>query len=133
MWFWKRFLFLNCFRCASRHLVSRFCYFVFLLADFPYFCLQELTSSQGMEKEAFIRSINNIHYSQNLPIKILSTERHVSRKKLMKTDEKFKHIEHQFDPWHVANRILKKKFATAKIAAVCGNKRYALYISFLSL
>ena len=82
-----------------------------------------------MEKEAFIRSINNIHYSQNLPIKILSTERHVSRKKLMKTDEKFKHIEHQFDPWHVAKRILKKKFATAKIAAVCDNKRYALYIS----
>ena len=26
----------------------------------------------------------------------------------MKTDERFKHIEHQFDPWHVAKGILKK-------------------------
>ena len=89
MWFCKRFLFLNYFKYASRHLVSRFRYFVFLLADFPYFCLQEVTSSQAMEKEAFIRCINNIHHSQNLPIKMLSTDRHVSIKKLMKTDERF--------------------------------------------
>ena len=61
-----------------------------------------------MEKEAFIRCINNIHHLQNLPIKMLSTDRQVSIKKLMKTDERFKHIEHQFDPWHVAKGILKK-------------------------
>ena len=39
---------------------------------------------------------------------MLLTDRHVSRKKLTKTDERFKHIEHQFDQWHVAKRILKK-------------------------
>ena len=61
-----------------------------------------------MEREAFIRCINNIHHSQNLPIKMLSTDRHVSIKKLMKTDERFKHIERQFDPWHVAKGIFKK-------------------------
>ena len=48
-------------------LVSQFCYF--LLADFPYFCLQEVTSSQAKEKEALFRCIDNIHHSQNLPHK----------------------------------------------------------------
>ena len=113
MWFCKRFLFLNYFKYPSRHLVSQFCYFFFLLADFQYFCLQEVTSSQAMEREAFIRCINNIHHSQNLPIKILSTDRHVSIKKLVKTDERFKHIEHQFDPWHVAKGIFKNIMQSA--------------------
>ena len=89
MWLCKRLLLLNYFKYASRHLVSRFYYFVFLLADSPYFCLQEVTSSQAMEKEAFIRCINNIHHLQNPSIKMLSTDRHVSIKKLMKTDERF--------------------------------------------
>ena len=108
MWFCKRLLFLNYFKYASRHLVSRFYYFVFLIADSPYFYLQEVTSSQAMEKEAFIRCINNIHHSQNLPIKMLSTDRNLSIKKL-KIDERFKHIKHQFDPWHVAKGYWKKK------------------------
>ena len=95
------------------HLLSRFCYFVFLLTDFPYFYLQEVTSSQAMEKEAFIRCINNIHHSQNLPIKMLSTDRHVSIKTWMNTDERFKHIKHQFDLWHVAKGILKKIMQSA--------------------
>ena len=89
-------------------LVCRFCYLVFLLVDFPYFCLQDITSSQAIEKEAFFRCTDNIHQSQNLPIKMLSTDRHVTIKYLMKTDERFKHIEHQFDLWHVAKGTLKK-------------------------
>ena len=106
-------LFLNYFKYASTPLVSRFCYFVFLLADSPYFYLQEGNGSQAMEKEALIRCMNNIHHLQNLPIKMLSTDRHESIKKLMKTDERFKHIEHQFDPWHVAKGILKKIMQSA--------------------
>ena len=39
---------------------------------------------------------------------MLSTDRHISIKKLMKTDERFKHIKHQFEQWHVAKRILNK-------------------------
>lgn len=78
-------------------LVCRFCYLVFLLEDFPYFCLQDITSSHAMEKEAFFRCTDNIHHSQNLPIKMLSTDRHVTIKYLMKTDERFKNIEHHFD------------------------------------
>ena len=113
MWSCKRLLFLNYFKYASRHLVSRFYYFIFPLADSPCFCLQEVTSFQAMEKEAFIRCINNIHHLQNLPIKMLSTDRHVSIKKLMKTDERFKHIEHQFDPWHLAKGILEKIMQSA--------------------
>ena len=37
----------------------------------------------------------------DLSIRILSTDRHVSIKKLMKTDERFRHILNQFDPCHV--------------------------------
>ena len=92
MWFCERFLLLNYFKYASRHLVRRFCYFVFLLADSPYFCLQAVTRSQAIEKEAFIRYINNIHHLQNLPIKMQTIDWHVSIKKLMKTDERLKHI-----------------------------------------
>ena len=66
------------------------------------------------KKKMHIRCINNIHHSQNLPIKILFTDRHVSIKKLMKTDERFKHVEHQFDPWHVAKGILRKMQSAAK-------------------
>ena len=128
MWFCKRFLFLNYFKYASRHLVGQFYYFFFLLADFRYFCLHEVTSSQAMEKETFIRCINNILHSQNLPIKKLSTDRHVSIKKLMKADERFKHIEHQFDPWHVAKGILKKIMSsTAKKA----RNIYQHFITFM--
>ena len=36
------------------------------------------------------------------------TDKHVSVKKLMKTDERFRHIHHQFDPCHVEKSILKK-------------------------
>ena len=113
MWFCERFLLLNYFKYASRHLVRQFCYFVFLLADSPYFCLQEVTRSQAIEKEAFIRYINNIHHLQNLPIKMQTTDWHVSVKKLMKTDERFKHIKLQFDPWPVAIGILKKILQSA--------------------
>ena len=44
---------------------------------------------------------------------MLSTDQHVSIKKLMKTDERFKHIEHQFDLWHVAKVIRKKNMQSA--------------------
>ena len=69
-----------------------------------------------MEKETFFRCIDNIHHSQNLPIKMLSTDRHITIKILMKTDERFKHIEHQFDLWHDAKGILKNimQFAATK-------------------
>ena len=72
------------------------------------FSFQEVTSSVAMEREAFIRWMLDILNVVDLPIPVVSTDRHVSIKKLMKTGERFWHILHQFDPWHVGKSILKK-------------------------
>lgn len=66
-----------------------------------------------MEKEGFIRCVNDIIHSFKLNIDTISTDRHPSIKKLMKSEE-FNHIKHQFDPWHMAKSVLKKIMASAK-------------------
>ena len=72
------------------------------------FSFQEVTSSVAMEKEAFTRCMLDILNVRDPPIRVVSTDRHVSIKKLMKTDERFRHILLQFDPWHVVKSILNK-------------------------
>lgn len=61
-----------------------------------------------MEKEAFIRSLDHILSKFKVPVAVISTDRHRSIRALMRTDTRFKHIEHQFDPWHIAKGLLKK-------------------------
>ena len=61
-----------------------------------------------MEKEAFIRCILDILNVMDLPVRVISTDRHTGIKKLMRTDERFQDILHQFDPWHVGKSLLKK-------------------------
>ena len=56
------------------------------------FSFQEVTSSVAMEREAFTRCMLDILNVMDLPIPVVSTDRHVSIKKLMKTDERFWHI-----------------------------------------
>ena len=41
-------------------------------------------------------------------MQIISTDRHTGIKKLMRTEERFQDILHQFDPWHVVKSLLKK-------------------------
>lgn len=66
-----------------------------------------------MEKEGFIRCVNEIINSFKLKVNTISTDRHPSIKKLMKSEE-YKHIKHQFDPWHLAKSILKKIMLASK-------------------
>ena len=61
-----------------------------------------------MEKEGFIRTVQRINNNFGCDIRLVSTDRHVQIKKLMATDERFTHIIHQFDPWHLAKNISKK-------------------------
>ena len=61
-----------------------------------------------MEKEAFSRAPDNITKNFELSVDVVSTDRHLSIKKLMRTGSRFTHIEHQFDPWHIAKGFLKK-------------------------
>ena len=81
---------------------------ILMIKCFLLFLFQEVKSSVAMEKEAFTRCMLDILNVMDLPIRVVSTDRHVSIKKLMKTDERFRHILHQFDPWHVGKSILKK-------------------------
>ena len=74
---------------------------------FLLFSFQEVTSSVAMEKEGFTRCMLDILNVLDLPIRVVSTDKYVSIKKLMKTDERFRHIFHQFDIWHVEESILK--------------------------
>ena len=67
-----------------------------------------------MEKEGFIRCINNIKDTLNLPIRVISTDRHRSIKTLMSKDPRFKEILHQFDAWHIAKGLTKKIRKAAK-------------------
>ena len=66
-----------------------------------------------MEKEGFIRCVDDL-LNLDVPIKAISTDRHPSIKKLMRTKDEYKEIVHQFDPWHVAKNILKKVMAASK-------------------
>lgn len=67
-----------------------------------------------MEKEAYIRCILDIVDAMELKVRVISTDRHGQIKKLMRTDQRFKHIKHQFDPWHVGKGILKKLLRASK-------------------
>ena len=67
-----------------------------------------------MEKEGFIRCINDVQNEFDLPIRVISTDRHVSIKKLMRTDPRYENILHQFDPWHVGKSLIKKIMKASK-------------------
>ena len=67
-----------------------------------------------MEKEGFIRCISEIQDDFELLIRVISTDRHASIKKLMRTDPQFKHIIHEFDPWHIGKSIIKKLLKASK-------------------
>ena len=79
-----------------------------IIKCFLLFSFQEVTSSVAMQKEAFTRCILDILNVMDLAIRVVSIDRNVSIKKLMKKDKRFRHILHQFDPWHVGKSILKK-------------------------
>ena len=59
-----------------------------------------------MEREGFFWCITFVQEVMELTIGIISTDRHVSIKKLMKTHQP--NILHQFDAWHVAKTIIKE-------------------------
>ena len=67
-----------------------------------------------MEKEAFVRCILDILNVMDLPVRVISTYRHTGIKKLMRTDERFQDILHQFDLWHVGKSLLKKSMEASQ-------------------
>ena len=53
-------------------------------------------------------ALDNITTNFELSVDVVSADRHLSIKKLLRTDSRFNHIKHQFDPWHIAKGLLKK-------------------------
>lgn len=82
--------------------------------DFKVVRVAEVKNSQNMEKEGTIRCLNAIQDEHNLEIRVLSTDRHPSIRKLLRTDPRFLAIIHQFDIWHIAKSLLKALSKAAK-------------------
>ena len=67
-----------------------------------------MSSSQATEKEGVIQCLTDILDNFQLDIEVITTDRHSGVKREMKTNPKFTHIKHQFDPWHIAKGLSKK-------------------------
>ena len=57
-----------------------------------------MSSSNAMEKEGFIRDMNDLN-SRNISIKTLVTDRHPQIQKY--TRENMENTNHEFDAWHI--------------------------------
>lgn len=64
-----------------------------------------------MELEGFVRCVDDLE--KRVDIQMISTDRHVQIKKRMRS-EQYCHIDHQFDPWHIAKGISKKLTPASK-------------------
>ena len=81
------------------------------IATFNVVQVSEVTSSNAMEKEGFVRCINTLEESVN--INRIATDRHISITSTMARD--FSHIKHQYDVWHLSKSIVKKLNKKAKL------------------
>jgi len=73
----------------------------------------EVANSNAMEKEGFIRLLRGIQ-QDSVKVDVVSTDRHVQIRKLMRTDPEFNSIKHEFDPWHLSKSLVKKLTKAAK-------------------
>jgi hypothetical protein len=76
--------------------------------------VKEVKNSQGMEKEGFIQTINRLENHFGITIRVVSTDRHIQIRKMMQTSPRYKHIIHQFDPWHMAKNVNKNLMKLGK-------------------
>lgn len=106
-------------RCDSPGHSAKYCTYTFIetatskVVDTIIIPVTEVKNSNAMEKEGFIRLLNNLQ-KEGLKIDIISTDKHTQIRKLMRVDPTFKNIKHQFDPWHIAKGICKKLNKAAK-------------------
>lgn len=84
------------------------------IVDYKIVDVKEVKNSQSMEKEGFIRTVDNLLDNHEVKINLISTDRHSMIRKLMATCPKYTNINHQFDPWHIAKGILKKLVQCSK-------------------
>ena len=61
-----------------------------------------------MQKEASSCAIENITINFKLSVDVVSTDRHLSIKKMVWVDSRFNQTEHQSDPWYIVKGLLKE-------------------------
>ena len=67
-----------------------------------------------MEKEGFIRCVDEIRDDLGADVRLISTDHHNQIRKLMRDNKKYNTIKHEFDPWHIAKGISKKLMKASK-------------------
>ena len=85
----------------------------------------EVSSSNAMEKEGFERCLKEVE--ECVPIQRIATDRHISIASTM--DKNHRHIDHQYDVWHLAKSISKKLSKKAKLK---GNEELAPWIKSIT-
>ena len=76
-----------------------------------YMLSLQVNSAHAMELEGFNRVLDRVE--EDVKVKVVATDRHISVNKEMKTNRK--HIIHQYDIWHFAKNIRKKLLEKAKL------------------
>lgn len=81
------------------------------VAIFNLVQVTETTSSNAMEKEGFVRCLDNLD-DEDITIHTITTDRHTSITSTM--EKEYSHIKHQYDVWHLAKSVVKKLNKKAK-------------------
>ena len=106
-------------RCDSPGHSAKYCTYTFLdaetgkVVDTTVVPVTEVANSNAMEKEGFIRVLRRIQCN-SVKVDIVSTDRHVQIRKLLRVDPEVNHIKHEFDPWHISKSLVKKLNKAAK-------------------
>ena len=81
------------------------------VTEFSLVQVTEVSSSNAMEKEGFVRCLNSLEGSEVI-INTIATDRHVSITSTM--EKEYSHIRHQYDVWHLSKAVVKKLNKKAK-------------------
>lgn len=106
-------------RCDSPGFCAKYCTYTFMdtltgkVVDFELKQVTQTGTSQSMEKAGFQETLDRL-LDCGVPVTDVSTDRHSGIKKIMRDKYKSEGIDHQFDPFHVANWIRKQLQAKSK-------------------
>lgn len=106
-------------RCDSPGFCAKYCTYTFMdvhtgkVVDFEIKQVTQTGTSQSMEKAGFEETLDRI-IDNGVEVTAISTDRHTGIKKIMKEKYKEVGIDHQFDPFHVANWVRKQLHAKTK-------------------
>jgi len=105
-------------RCDSPGHNAKYGTYTFMDSDsekvvsFSVVQVTEVTSSNAMEKEGFVRCVDSLE-DDDVSISCITTDRHISIASTMGKD--YSHIDHQFDVWHLSKSVVKILNKKAKL------------------